>query len=200
MIILMLSASLAAASDELLCCSKDGVVYLTLIALSPRHWHTPQTVFSASFAQELHHELAQQQQHSHLWYWKGNSTWYQGSYFYYINWLCGVQGWRFVFLVMSSLALTVTVLVLVFGVEPRNLKARGANNPQRGAWGTGPAAVLAGVRAMVRMPACSSTSCLVTCRATCSWPLTSSGFSAMQWQGRCMRTVILILGTIYMQC
>ena len=51
---------------------------------------------------------------------------------------------------MSSLALTVTVLVLVFGVEPRNLRARGASNPQRGAWGTGAAAVLAGVRAMVR--------------------------------------------------
>ena len=61
-----------------------------------------------------------------------------------------MQGWRFVFLVMSSLALTVTVLVLVFGVEPRNLRARGASNPQRGAWGTGAAAVLAGVRAMVR--------------------------------------------------
>ncbi|KAK9846327.1 hypothetical protein WJX81_001569 [Elliptochloris bilobata] len=59
-----------------------------------------------------------------------------------------MQGWRFVFLVMAALALLVTVLVLLFGVEPRSLKAKqGAAAPKttRG----GAAAVLAGLRAMV---------------------------------------------------
>ena len=58
------------------------------------------------------------------------------------------QGWRFVFLIMSALALTVTVLVLVFGVEPRSLKARRKGEEPRAGRG-GVAAVLAGLRAMV---------------------------------------------------
>lgn len=53
------------------------------------------------------------------------------------------------FLIMSALALTVTVLVLVFGVEPRNLKAkRQGVAPKAGGRG-GAAAVWANLRAMV---------------------------------------------------
>lgn len=63
------------------------------------------------------------------------------------TWMCA-QGWRFVFLIMSALALTVTVLVLVFGIEPRSLKAKWQGERPKAGHG-GAAAVWAGLRAMV---------------------------------------------------
>ena len=59
------------------------------------------------------------------------------------------QGWRFVFFVMSALALTVTVLVIVFGIEPRNLKAKRQGEAPKQAGAGGAAAVWANLRALV---------------------------------------------------
>ena len=59
------------------------------------------------------------------------------------------QGWRFVFFIMSALALTVTVLVLVFGIEPRSLKAKRQGGAPKQAGRRGAAAVWANLRAMV---------------------------------------------------
>ncbi len=41
-----------------------------------------------------------------------------------------MQGWRMVFYIMAGVAGLTTVLTLIFGIEPRNIKAKDALEPE----------------------------------------------------------------------
>ena len=103
--------------------------------------------------------------HQCVWHWRRmlgqlDMQHHQGTRYtgYEAMWVCA-QGWRFVFLIMSALALTVTVLVLVFGIEPRSLKAKRQGGAPKQAGRGGAAAVWANLRAMVNPRSMNTRKC-----------------------------------------
>ena len=92
------------------------------------------------------------------------------------------QGWRFVFYMMAGVAGLTTILLLIFGIEPRNLNAKPPKDPKPKLSSPARGAVQRGVGALkvgFTWDFCYTHVCLLVLRSmrTVDWALLGSGES-----------------------